>query len=501
MVAVGAVQSNGVRLWFRSERAGKYRVDLKRIGTPSWTETVYIDVPKKNTSDNTASFHYPNDFPDKAALESLARYSYRVTRVTGKVVLGQGSFETAPKNDDETPDDFSFGIMSCHQPFNDDGSLSKRRCIVAKLTAKAFKKHGTKFVLATGDQMYADSPGEFSLNDVHYFQNDVMPVEGGLLEASAEQVRQAYQERYRQFWSMPKFQKIYQDNPCYPMLDDHELLDDWGSLKKHQSMAYANIRSGARAAYADYQDSRVGPRKTRLPASFHYRFDYGRLAGFVMDLRSERKAGNVRNTIYSAAQFSELRKFLSSSRDKHVVVIVASVPVVHIPSWLATAGATMAGGSVDFQDHWSFNKNLGARNRLLKLLHKHHEARPEQRVILVGGDTHIAAAFAIHWKGGNKPTMYQFTSSAMSNRLSGLSYWLSKEGPRSVKGLDTGEGGPKARVHLIKGDVANNPYGGLNVGVVRVRNRGAHSTVRFEILGYKDKKDKELSTVFDSGEL
>ncbi len=87
---------------------------------------------------------------------------------------------------------------------------------------------------------------------------------------------------------------------------------------------------------------RLGPNRNPLPASFHYRFDYGRLAGFVMDLRSGRKAGNTRNTIYSSAQFSELRKCLVSSREKHVLVIVVSVSVVHIPSWLATAGATMA---------------------------------------------------------------------------------------------------------------------------------------------------------------
>jgi alkaline phosphatase D len=501
MVAVGSAFPDGVRLWFRSERPGKHRVEIRRIGGAAWTQSVHVALPRSNKTDNTISFHYPRDFTGKPALQSRTLYKYKVTRVAGGEVLGQGSFETAPATEEETPDEFSFGIMSCHQPFNDDGAISKRRDIVVNLAAEAFRARDTKFVLATGDQMYADSPGEFSLKEVHYFRENVEDVPGGLLEASAPQIRRAYQERYRQFWSMPRLRKIYQDNPCYPILDDHEILDDWGSQKKHRSMAYSRVFSGARQAYADYQRSRVSPPTTRLPASFHYSFDYGRLAGFVMDLRSERKTGSRRNTIYGAKQFADLERFLKEKRDKHVLVLVVSVPVVHIPSWIADTGSTVAGTQVDFVDHWSFYKNLHDRDRLLKLLHKHHQERPTQRILLVGGDVHISAAFAIQWKGGTRPTLYQFTSSAISNRLSGLNYWLSKQGPSSVKDLSTGPKGPAARVHLIKGNVANNPCGGLNVGVVRVRHRGEHSTVEFEILGYRSKSDKKLVPLFSTGEL
>ncbi|MBW1803564.1 MAG: alkaline phosphatase D family protein [Deltaproteobacteria bacterium] len=74
-------------------------------------------------------------------------------------------------------------------------------------------------------------------------------------------VRKAFQQRYRQFLWMNEVQRFYADYPCYPILDDHEILDDWGSEPVHtvpeDGLDYGNLRTGALRAYIDYQASRL----------------------------------------------------------------------------------------------------------------------------------------------------------------------------------------------------------------------------------------------------
>jgi alkaline phosphatase D len=260
------------------------------------------------------------------------------------------------------------------------------------------------------------------------------------------------------------------------------------------------------AAYHDYQGSRIRYPGAVPPPSYHYGFDYGRVGVFVLDIRTQRDI--TKGQLYGQAQLDDLKVFLTKhSQGTHdAVFIVASVPVVHIPEWLANVGAAIFGGSIDFPDHWSYSKNVGARDSFLKVLHDHQVANPRQKMALLSGDVHIGVGFGIHWIGDNKPILYQFTSSAISNRLKRREVFFSKLGPGLVQTIDCNWGG-SARASLIGtqggslSPPANNPFGGLNVGIVEVRRRQDHSTIRFKLVGYEPDKEFANSVMFDSGEL
>jgi alkaline phosphatase D len=497
MVAVGAVTAHTARLWFRTEVAGEHTVEV--FGPDNRVvKTVKAVVPIDNLNDNTCAV-------DIDGLAAAQRHSYRIVRVVDGTPLGSGLFQTFPGNPAETPEVFSLAFMSCHQPFNSpDGTLSDRSLRMLRLAPTVLEQHDAKFVIMCGDQMYADNPGNYSLFDPHYTDTKVRPGMGSILEWPAAEVRRAYQQHYRTYYAVNELRRVYANYPCYPILDDHEIVDDWGSDPVHMTPKWANLRAGGMAAYHDYQGSRIPYRGTTPPASYHYDFDFGSTGVFVLDIRTQRDI--TKGQLYGQAQLDDLKAFLArhTQSTHQVIFIVASVPVVHIPEWLADVGAAIVGGRVDFPDHWAYKANVGARDALLQVLHDHQVANPKQKMALLSGDVHIGVGFVIHWIGDNKPILYQFTSSALSNRLKRNETFFSKLGPELVQTLNCSWGG-SARTSLLRargGGPSMNPFGGLNVGIVEVRKRGDHSTIRFKLVGYEPDKELEGHAVmFDSAEI
>jgi alkaline phosphatase D len=373
-----------------------------------------------------------------------------------------------------------------------------------RLLPRILQENNVKFVLLTGDQIYSDYPGVFSLFTNPYLIRRVVPGKTSLLKCTAEEVRRVYDMRYRMFWSMPPILKMYANYPCYPAMDDHEILDDWGSLPEHSGPLYPDIRLGARRAYYDYQASRVLPATNKLPRSFHYHFSYGNIGVFVMDIRSERSAV-VPNQLLSVAQLDDLRQYLRNNGDKRVLLIIASVPVVHLPEWLTELGHKITGPKVDFLDQWSQPKNIPARNAFLSLLHEHQQAHPKQQVAIVSGDVHIASAFSINWRHGNKPRLYQFTSSAISNLFQGWEADLSRVGPKFLTSIacpKTGLGrecsGEVGLLPAAKEAASQNPFSGLNLGLIEVQRYKDVSNLKFKLIGYHPKEERPV-TYFESG--
>jgi len=500
MVAVGAVTPTSVRLWFRSEAAGEHKIDVFGPNN-QLVQTAKAVVRPGNLTDNTLAV-------DIAGLAPGQGHSYRIERTADGTPLGSGLFETFPAGPAATPEVFSFAFMSCHQPFNSpDGTLSDRSVRMLRLAPNVLDAHKAKFVIMCGDQMYADSPGTYSLFDPHYTDTKLYPPgRGSILQWSAPDVRQAYQQHYRTYLAMRELRHVYANYPCLPILDDHEIVDDWGSDPAHMTPQWANLRQGAFAAYHDYQGSRIPYAGTVPPASYHYAFDYGRIGIFVMDIRSQRDITQGR--LYGQSQLDDLTAFLANhSQATHdAVFVIASVPVVHLPEWLTNVGAAIVGGRIDFPDHWSYEKNIGDRDRLLKLLHDHQVANPRQRMAILSGDVHVGVGFAIHWIGDNKPILYQFTSSAISNRLKRTEVFFSKLGPNLVQTINCKWGGSARGVLLGTNGGAqsppdNNPFGGLNMGIVEVKKVGDHSTIRFKLIGYESDKEFSHSVMFDSHEM
>lgn len=502
MVAVGATSADSARLWMRSETAGPHELEVWPARAPTTIARVPIAITPGNVSDNTTSVRYPSDFPGVAPLKPLHRYGFRVRRVADGTPLGEGRFETAPAGPSATPKRYSFAFMSCHQPFNSDGVVSARAMRVLRLLPKTLADHDAKFVLLCGDQVYADAPGEFSLLKTWYAER-IRPGGGSMLGWPVPDVRRAYQERYRVFWHMNEIRHLYANYPCYPMLDDHEIMDDWGSEAAHASAPFQSVQQGARQEYVDYQGSRVAASGAIMPASFHYSFRYGSLACFVMDVRSERAVGRP-SPIYGRQQLADLQAFLRASTASRVVLIVTSVPVVHIAPWIADVGGTVLGTASDLPDHCRFGPYDQARNALLRAIHSHQAAHPDQRVVLLSGDVHLGCAFAIHWQGGTKPILYQFTSSAVSNLQKRFEIGLQGVGVQQFQPLSCGRKGPSARVNLLVGagsTAYRNPFTDLNVGIVEVTDRGDHSNVKLKLMGPPKEDGPAAVEMFVSGEL
>jgi alkaline phosphatase D len=499
LVAVGTVDHRSARLWARAERPGDYLLTVSEgpavVGTGAFT------IDPTHPLDHTAALSYPDDFPGAAPLQPLHRYHFKITSVAGDVFVGAGQFETAPADPASTPDHFSIGVMSCHQPFSSEGALSERNMRLLEGLPAAFTAHDIKLLIAAGDQIYADAPAEFSLTNAHYLQSR-WPGRGQLPDWAADEIRALYQERYRICWNQRPLLKLMSSFPTYAILDDHEVFDDWGSEAAHDTPPYQKVIGAARRAYMDYQGSRQlawGPTAS-LRDAFDYEFRYGSVAGFVFDLRSERTVGPPAQVI-SAGQLDRFRQFLDRNVSAQVILMVTSVPLVHLPEWLTAAGVAVFGTKVDFPDHWSAPANREQRLQILELM-RNHLQRPQtanQKLVVIGGDVHVGAAFSMTFVGPNPKVFYELTTSAVSNRVKPLEADISVLGPAAFAAGPRTAGGT-LEVRLLPGAAgapARNPIGGLNAGVIEFQRHGAATQLRFKLLGYDDKL--KVGDQFQSG--
>ncbi|HEU4409523.1 MAG TPA: alkaline phosphatase D family protein [Polyangiaceae bacterium] len=513
-VAVGAVSADRARLWLRAEPPGELEVTVLRDGGaraggggPAGREVVArgrVVVPAEGGADGTLALTLPDGLAGGAgALQPLTAYRVEVARAGGGEPLGAARFETAPRGPDDAPASFCFGALSCHQPFDDDGRLLPESLRMLRATRRALRERGCKFVLLMGDQIYSDHPPRFSLFDDDFFRRVAPPGRRSILECSAAEVRALYQQKHRVFWGCEEIRKLQAEFPCYPMMDDHEIVDNFGSDPRHGLPEWRALRAGALAAFYDYQGSRVlaaPPEPPPPEGDFHYAFSYGPCSLFVMDLRSSKLTTERATRVYAPAQFAALERFLAASAGQKVVFLVATVPLIYTDSWLVDAAVAVVGEGTDAADRWNHAKSLDQRDLLLALLHAHHQRHPRQRLVLLGGDIHVGCAFRVEWEGGGPPLL-QFTSSAVSNRQGLLAKRVAELLPRAAFGVDV-QGGLRGRVDLVEGveGASRNPYGGLNAGIVHVDASGPEASVEFELIGIDDEGDSdEPRTVYRTG--
>lgn len=487
MVAVGAVEPRSVRLWVRSAHPG--------ILTVSWwpEDEVHrvaqgdVCISETNTRDNTCSVKVPEDFPPALSLVPRRSYRFRIMHRDHGTCIGSGRFETAPERPEATPTRFALALMSCHQPFADNGVLLPQSEQMLRATYRCLQAHNTKLVFTVGDQMYTDSPPSLSLFNAAHFSTVAPPGRQCIYACTTAEVRRLYQRRYRHFWNMPAWQALHADFPCYPILDDHEIVDNWGSRPDHRTSEWRAIGEGARAAYMDYQGSRVGPWNETLSESFHYTVTYGNMGVFVMDLRSTRTAWDG-GQLFSEAQGLALRRFLHEQCDKACVCIVLSVPVIHLPHIPVRVAGYLAQWHEDFADRWSTGAHRRDRDRLLQWIAAHQRQYPEQRMVLLGGDIHIGSVHELRWAQQDL-ALYQLISSGITNDTGALIQGLSTLLIRLNRHMTTDDGTLRAKVRLLKGSKGQrrNPYGGLNVGILEMETPtpGARPTLRFYLYSHR----------------
>jgi alkaline phosphatase D len=506
-IAPGLTGPHGVRLWGRSPSHGPHELLLEERASGREVARVEFDVPEGGALDGTWALEYPGDFAGAPRLEPVTRYSFSV-RALGSEACGQGYFETAPVGSEDTPQRFAFAVMSCHLPFDKYGELSDSACRLLEQLPDALDSWNVKRTLMLGDQMYGDYPENCSLFNQDYFRSLALPGRESVLDCTREEVRRLYQERHRIFWKHGGFNQLQARFPCHMILDDHEIVDNFGTPTEHSEPRYKNLRAGALDAFYDYQGARGLARQNGArPEAFYQSFEYGTVAAFVMDLRSERRVVSEQIEVCSEAQWQALLAFLGQHRDKHVLFIGLSVPLLHVPDWLATTGTALGADDGDVADRWTNPKMQASRDRLLHLIREHQHDNPRQRLVLLGGDVHVGAASRFAWSDDMRDS-YQLIASALSNRegflLRGLVELIPKIG--AVIGHDgtadfSGELLGAAKNHACDGDPSN-PYGKLNVGVIEVERISAdESSVRLLLLGCEDEGEPKVKVVFDSGRL
>jgi alkaline phosphatase D len=483
MVVVGRVEPRRVRLWMRSRNPG-------RITVRWWPEKgdgdggrLRFEIPSENQRDNTGAVDIPG--PD-GGLAPACGYRYHVVHRETDRLIGKGRFETAPESPDDFPERFSIGLMSCNQPFTTKGDYGRNVGPMLRAVRRCLRSHNAKYVLMVGDQVYSDFPRQLSLFNPDYFQTVAPDGRNSLKACTPSQVRGLFHRHYRYYWGHPEWRALQAEFPSYPILDDHDIVDNWGSIAAHQQPEWQSVGEGARKAYQDYQHERIAPTGLYLPQSFHYRFSYGNTATFVMDLRSERREGK-NGRLFSNGQMADLREFLETSTEKSVLFIVLSVPAIHIPRTFARLAARLPRAPEDFSDRWSSGSHLRDRDRFLKTIRSHQARHPSQLLVLVSGDIHIGCVHRIRW-AGNGPCLYQAVSSGITHAPGPLVQQASKLLIRMNHRISTVDNRVSGQVRLLRGTRLHwaNPFSGLNMGLIEVhRNREtAETKLRFLLYGH-----------------
>lgn len=489
-VASGAAGRRSARVWFRSSRSGTHRIEYWDRDRPTERRTQEFESLSDNASDGTGIVVL------RDGIEPGRRYDYVIDALGDDHRVGSGSFESAPDTTGETAQRFSFGLISCHMPFSDEGRVKPECLHVLNAAPSILKQERCARLLWVGDQMYSDLPEGLSLSSPGYFRGVTpRPDVGSILDLTREEVRRLYQKRYRLYWNFGAIRVLMSDWSSHYIWDDHELVDNFGSKAEHRSHAWRNRREGAADAFYDYQASRTISQELREhQQSFHHAFRFGPVSTFVMDLRSQKHRTDDRVEFYDCRQFRDLETFLELEDEAQVIVVVLTVPVFRGLSRGAIAiskilprRATQA-----LDDNWSSPLAKESRERLLSLLRR-HAGRPGQKVVLLSGDIHSGSASEVRWRvdatARERPvdrpvSMFEFVSSPITHQRPGIAKKSFLPKGRWVRRIRVG-GERAASVHLVAGDGGawKNPVEKNNLGVIEFERRGDRTGVRFKLFG------------------
>ena len=477
LVSTAPVSALTTCVWIRAAHPGNLLIEWWPVHAPENRRQQEVVLSAANASDNTVSVLLERLSPGRS-------YTYSVTHQRDNSTVGKGTFKTPPLPAEKLTSSFSFALLSCNQPISSDGTIHPEAQSMMRAAVACLDKHKVSMVFMMGDQVYVDAPGSLSLFNDAYFASVAPEGKRTILECTAQEIRALYQARYRATWNTPEWKRILSTYPCYMMWDDHEIVNNWGIKEEHQTDIWAAIGNGARKAFIDYQRSRISASPEMLPESLHYRLDYGPAAFFVMDLRSKRTVRGRTKTV-GEQQWKDLDQFLHTRSGSPLLFIVMSVPAVHLPQGLPYWLSRIPGAPGDFVDRWSSHHFTNDKDRLLKRLHDHQLAHPEQSIVLLSGDIHTGCAQHVIWESG--ASFYQFISSpithGMSDYIKRISRWLI----RSNKTLRAN--GMHATVNLLpdaQGGDRTNPFSGLNIGIVEALPHGNTIAIRYLLYSHKN---------------
>ncbi|MFQ5685112.1 MAG: alkaline phosphatase D family protein [Candidatus Scalindua sp.] len=201
------------------------------------------------------------------------------------------------------------------------------------------------------------------------------------------------------------------ENDAFTLDDGKEILD--------------RMECAVKQAYREYQHSH-NPKTNYDDGVWDYGFYYGGCAFYILDGRGHRDINRSSYRILGEEQFERFKNWMESeeTEKKQFLFVLAAVPVFHLRTSVANkdkavfAKITKIGD--DLRDSWEHDLQDEERNKLCSLLFA--ASARGQKVSILSGDVHMAAAYKIKNSYGN--IIYQLTSSAITYHTTLLSGWI-----------------------------------------------------------------------------
>ncbi len=304
---VGDTSSAHTTLWFQLHfppRAGDvYTCELRPIGQPNAAPLIHpIQFDPARAMTCVTTF---------LGLSPATNYGYILWRraPSGETnLVTQGRVRTIAAN----PTKMTIEFASCHQPSND--TALNRWAVLSRRTEQ-------DMLILLGDQIYGDSaPKMFPATRIGADgkEHPDWPI--------------VYEQRYNQQFAYQPMRNAMRTRPVYMMLDDHDVVDDWGlDRDKHANDAdYLAREAAALRAYDIFQQAH-NPGGAN-PPHLDYHFKRGAACFYVTDNRTGR-GWDPNHPVLGQAQVQRLRQWARSSEvlDSDLVFLVVPVPPAMLP--------------------------------------------------------------------------------------------------------------------------------------------------------------------------
>lgn len=385
----GASQTEA-KIWIKGDIRSSYKIRYGR----KFSNAIVIDFRTSFNGIGVVSLK---------GLSSNTEYLYDILDKAGEVVFTGGRFATFP--DTSSHEDFCFGFFSCHNPDeNDSMEMWKRLSDMMHTASRPGQPESIRFLLAIGDQMYADKPSKKYLDWINL-----------------ERLEHYFYEKYDDYWDFEPIQNTFARCPVYMTWDDHEIRDGWGSRQIDRPGANP-VYAAAATAYRDHQllhNPFISNPKRRK----HYSFRFGGAGFIVLDLRSERIMAH--GQMMSRTQWRWLRSVIAEYADVcDVVFVVCSVPFLHLKWSLKQLIGGIRPKAIE--DLWNSDNWRDEGMKFAKIIFdNHHKSDGKARIFLLGGDVHVATFGEVSsTQHRDIPPIRQFTSSGISNVPSGINYFV-----------------------------------------------------------------------------
>lgn len=386
---IGAVDSQGVRVWVRQPGAATANAQLWVRERPPIASATTLSPDEDWTG--AIDLRLPAPAPDEPFVCTVGE-----RRLGGRLAPRPGAHTS-----------LVFGFGSCHRPYelNGEGRIVPNEAAgIYPAMVRDLRRADARFVILGGDQVYSDELAPISIRENLSGDEDHPP--------PFDEALAAYRRVSRGFLGQVGLRRVREAFPTYVIWDDHDIFNNWGSRLEKTPLDQRLFEAASRA-YGEYQHQR-NPGGTIGPPPYHYTFAYGDIGFMVLDVRGARDYEQGR--LLGEEQMTAIQAYLTgeAAREIQTLFIVASIPIAHVSRWMAKLFDRLPGsGANAVRDRWCSAAFVSARDQLLAALFRWQTAEPARQVILLGGDVHAASAFTIRQRRG-RGVIQQFTSSAFS---------------------------------------------------------------------------------------